>query len=186
MRVYNRYIDSKDCTWYDSSNVYYSECQDSQSDVKQLKVVFKGGQTYLYHDVSINDYFMFRDADSNGSAIHKYIKKYSYVRLPDTNVAELEERKKRFMEEENIVIEENRNNRYTVILDKRTNALTLKSGEDVIFTGTEGEISAIALLKSMAISFKLVEEETIQGSWNTIELTEEDLNNILEEKNGQE
>jgi hypothetical protein len=105
------------------------------------------------------------------------------VRLPDTNVAELEERKKRFMEEENIVIEENRNNRYTVILDKRTNALTLKSGEDVIFTGTEGEISAIALLKSMAISFKLIEEN---DNMPKIELTKEDLNNVLEKNNGQE
>ena len=126
---------------------------------------------------------MFCDADSNVSAIHKYIKKYSYVRLPDTNVAELEERKKRLMEEENIVIEENRNNRYTVILDKRTNALTLKSGDDVIFTGTEGEISAIALLKSMAISFRLIEEN---DDMPKIELTKEDLNNVLEENNGQE
>ena len=163
MKVYNRYIDSKDCTWYDSSNVYYSECQDSQSDVKQLRVVFKGGQTYLYHDVSIGDYIMFREAESTGSAIHKYIKKYSYVRLPDSSVAELEERKKRFMEEENIVIEENQGKRYTIVLDKKTNEFVLKSNDEVIFSGVEGEVSVIALLKSMAINFKLIEENDGQG-----------------------
>ena len=163
MKIYNRYIDSKDCTWYDSSNVYYSECQDSQDDVKQLKVVFKGGQTYLYKDVSIHDYIMFRDSDSNGSAIHKYIKKYSYVRLPDVNISELEEKKKRFMEEENIVIEENQNKRYTIELDEKTGEFVLKSNDDVIFRGVEGQVSIIELFTSMTIGYKLIRKEDGQG-----------------------
>lgn len=158
MKVYNRYINSKDCTWYDSSNVYYSECQDSQEDVKQLKVIFKQGHTYIYKDVALTDYFMFRNAESTGSAFHKYIKKYEFARMPDTSIDELETLKQQYMEEENIAAQETNDVNYTIELNTVTNDLRLKRGDIEIFNGVEGEISAISLLRSMAINFKLIEK----------------------------
>ena len=57
-----RYYDEEkklDRLWYDSSNVFYSECEDGDSAKKVLRVVFKNGATYQYSDVDVNDYVMF-------------------------------------------------------------------------------------------------------------------------------
>ena len=52
MIVYNRYVNQEDHVWYESSNIIYSKCYDTQnSKFKSLKIVFKGGRTYLYRDV---------------------------------------------------------------------------------------------------------------------------------------
>ena len=39
MVVYNRYVNNKDHTWYDSSNVVYSLCYDNNEATKNLKIV---------------------------------------------------------------------------------------------------------------------------------------------------
>lgn len=44
---------------------------------KDLIVLFKHA-TYVYENVELEDYEKFRDAESQGSAINKYIKKYNY------------------------------------------------------------------------------------------------------------
>ena len=63
----NFYRNSVDHTWYDSSNIIYSECFDTQDNSKRaVKIVFKGGRTYLYKEVEPLDYVLFRDAQSNG------------------------------------------------------------------------------------------------------------------------
>lgn len=67
-----------DRVWYDSSNVFYSECEDGDTAKKTLRVVFKNGATYQYHDVDVNDYIMFMagGADgSNGKALNEFVKK---------------------------------------------------------------------------------------------------------------
>ena len=67
MIVFNRYVNQEDHTWYDSSNVVYSKCYDTQSTkFKTLKIVFKGGRTYLYKDVDADLYLQFKNAQSNG------------------------------------------------------------------------------------------------------------------------
>jgi hypothetical protein len=81
MIVYNKYTNSRDYTWYDSSNIVFSECIDTTEEEKTLKIVFKQGRTYIYRKVDVNDYLLFRNAESNGKAFNQYIKKYECVRL---------------------------------------------------------------------------------------------------------
>ena len=56
MIVYNKYTNLRDHVWYSSSNVIYSECIDSDTELKTLKIVFKEGRTYMYRDVNVEDY----------------------------------------------------------------------------------------------------------------------------------
>lgn len=157
MKTFERYIDSKDCVWYDSSNIIYSECKDNQSDTKPLKIVFKQGRTYLYSDVSVEDYIMFRNADSNGKAFNQYIKKYECVRLPDTNLTELEDTKKKYMEEVGAVEKEHSNIKYLVEMNPETGNIKLHMNGNLIFEGVEGQISLMQLLKSMSINYIFVD-----------------------------
>ena len=66
-----------DRVWYDSTNVFYSECEDIVDDYKILRVVFNNGATYEYKNVDVNDYVMFVRGGLDGSnsrALNKYIK----------------------------------------------------------------------------------------------------------------
>lgn len=85
-----RYINKTDKVWYNSSNVFYSECYDKDNDFKLLKVVFNNGGTYLYKDVDVNDYLMFKYGGtdgSNGKALNKFIKnKYECERIEDSDL----------------------------------------------------------------------------------------------------
>lgn len=79
-----------DRVWYDSSNVFYSECEDGDTAKKVLRVVFKNGATYQYSDVDVNDYIMFiaGGADnSNGKALNEFVKKKNcpYVKLENAD-----------------------------------------------------------------------------------------------------
>lgn len=90
-----------DRVWYDSSNVLYSECEDRLNELKVLTVVFKGGATYRYKDVDVNDYVMFIHGGldgSNGKALNKFIKKYEFEKLDKTDLTKLEERKQMILE----------------------------------------------------------------------------------------
>lgn len=94
-----RYYDKEkrvDYVWYNSSSVLYSECDDKVDDFKELKVVFKGGSTYVYKKVNVHDYLMFMAGGldgSNGKALNKFIKpNCEYERLPDTDLAQLDEK----------------------------------------------------------------------------------------------
>ena len=79
-----------DRVWYDSSNVFYSECEDGDSAKKILRVVFKNGATYQYSDVDVNDYVMFIAGgtdNSNGKALNEFVKKKHcpYERIADSD-----------------------------------------------------------------------------------------------------
>jgi hypothetical protein len=164
MKTFERYIDSKDCVWYDSSNIIYSECKDNQSDTKPLKIVFKQGRTYLYSDVSVEDYIMFRNADSNGKAFNQYIKKYECVRLPDTNLTELEDTKKKYMEEVGAVEKEHSNIKYLVEMNSENGAIKLYMNGNLIFEGVEDKVNMMRLLNCMSINYQFREmEETTDG-----------------------
>ena len=99
MKLYSKYENSQEFCWYDSSNIIFSKCYDNPGDCKVVKIIFKNGRTYLYKDVDVNDYIMFRDAESNGSAFTKYIKKYAATRIQDTDLSKLEELKDSFINE---------------------------------------------------------------------------------------
>lgn len=87
-KLYNIYENSIDRTWYDSSHVLYSECDDVENGLKILDVVFKNGKKYRYFDVNVNDYLLFRESQSQGKGLMKYIKKYraECIDTVDTNL----------------------------------------------------------------------------------------------------
>ena len=97
-KIFHFYAKNKDgidtdFTWYDSSNVKYSECLDYDNSLKTLKVVFNNGTQYEYKNVESSKYLLFREDVSQGKALNKYIKGsgYEYQKLEDANMASLDE-----------------------------------------------------------------------------------------------
>ena len=72
--------------WYESSNIVYSLCEDKLDDYKEVTIVFKNGSTYQYHKVNVNDYLLFRSSISSGKGLNKYLKKYEYTKLDNTDI----------------------------------------------------------------------------------------------------
>lgn len=92
-KLFGYYNDNVDHTWYDSSNVLYTECIDTDEERKILKVVFSNGSQYQYKDVPVMDYLVFREDASQGKALNRIIKsgKYPYEKLENANVELLKE-----------------------------------------------------------------------------------------------
>lgn len=92
-----------DRVWYNSSNVFYSECEDVVDNYKILRVVFNNGATYEYRNVDVNDYVMFVRGGldgSNGRALNKFIKpKCECERIEDIGKEKLTEELNRLLEE---------------------------------------------------------------------------------------
>lgn len=80
--------------WYDSSMIVYSEMKENElENIGDLTITFKNGSTYVYMDVSFEDYLVFigggTDA-SQGKTLNKIIKgKYDYKRIENRDVQEL-------------------------------------------------------------------------------------------------
>lgn len=89
MLILKEYKDNIEKAWYRSSNIVYSECEDKIDDLKELKIVFKNGSTYIYHKVDVKDYLFFRTSLSQGKAINEYIKKYEFDKLEMSNINEI-------------------------------------------------------------------------------------------------
>lgn len=158
MIVYNKYLDNQDYTWYDSSNVIFSKCYDNtDSNSKTLKIVFKNGRTYIYKDVDINDYLTFKTAQSNGQSVNtSIIKKYKGVRISDTDVDKLTKLKDDFIEsEKNISETQMKDLVYKVDYDEKNGEFILKIGDKVIYHGDENKVSLFSLFKSMNIAYSL-------------------------------
>lgn len=156
--IYNKYSNSTDYIWYDSSNIIYSECYDIDNENKNLKVIFKGGRTYLYKEVNIKDYLMVKMSESNGKMFNECIvKKYKGIRLPDTDLNKLEELKNRFTEEDKLICEENIKNNlnYKLIFEEDEKTFKLLLNGNVIFNGKDKEFSVTQLLKCMGINYEL-------------------------------
>ena len=107
MKIWNLYENEVDKTWYDSSNILYSECDDLKDSLKVVRITFLNGRVYKYIDVDVNDYLMFREATSQGKAFNTYIRKYQCERLEDTNVDSIKEKMNETMEKQTKVSELN-------------------------------------------------------------------------------
>lgn len=157
MIQYNRYVNQEDHVWYDSSNIVYSKCYDTQSsNLKTIKIVFKGGRTYVYKQVDTNDYLLFKMATSNGEAFNKYIKKYEAVRIADTDMAKLTELQETFKEE----IKESDEQKlgeliYNIKVDEKTGEFIIVLGDKTLFRGIEGNFSILNLFSSLNIKYSL-------------------------------
>lgn len=86
MILHNVYDEERrlDRTWYESSNILFSECEDRENDLKTLRVTFKNGTVYEYYNVDVNDYVMFKHGgseNSQGKAFNKHIRKYEYKKI---------------------------------------------------------------------------------------------------------
>lgn len=157
MKTYNVYDSEKliDRTWYDSSTILYSECYDKVDSLKELKIYFKSGRVYLYKDVDVNDYLLFREAKSQGQSIGKYITKkvdkkpfYECNRLEDIDVSLIEEWKERYTD--------------TTFVDLKEKEITIyKDEENVLYKndkvtlGEEEQQLIIDILSLFNIKFKI-------------------------------
>lgn len=152
-KIYNHYKCNVDHTWYDSSNIIYSECFDSP-DYKSLKIVFKGGRTYLYKDVDPMDYLLFRDGESNGKIFNSKIKNLPCTKLEDTNLEKLEELKQEFIQFDNT-----KEKNYHLEIDEITGNFNLYINNVLVYKGVEGFVSIINLLKSIGIQYSFEKTE---------------------------
>ena len=91
-KIFNLYSNDVDRTWYQSSNIKYSECVDHDNELKTLTVVFNNGTQYRYDKVDVRDYLLFRDAESQGKALNQFIKPkgYEYTKLDNADLATLD------------------------------------------------------------------------------------------------
>lgn len=101
-KIYNIYEDNLDRTWYQSSNILYSECEDKANELKTVRIVFKNGRTYEYYDVNVFDYMLFREDSSQGKSFKKYIAKYETKKVDDTDLNELQKVLEFYQEKDNI------------------------------------------------------------------------------------
>ena len=163
MIIYNRYLNQEDHTWYDSSNIAYSKCYDTQdSPTKTLKIVFKGGRTYVYKNVDANDYVRFKTAESNGRAFNELIKKYDAVRIMDTDMDALSQLQESFKEE----IKESDEQKlgdlvYNIKVNEETGEFVIVLGDRVLFRGIEGHFSILNLFTSLNIKHTLQRVEEL-------------------------
>lgn len=157
----NYYRNSVDHTWYDSSNIIYSECFDTQDNSKRaVKIVFKGGRTYLYREVEPLDYVYFRDAQSNGQAFATTIKKYECEKLDDTDLTQLETLKQELAKSETFEGE------YTIHMkyNNATGEVKVFVNGQPRFEGVEGQISIINFMKAMSLQFTMEETDEHNSS----------------------
>ena len=163
MIQFNQYENKIDHTWYDSSNVVYSACYDTEnSGKKSLKVVFKEGRTYLYKDVDANDYIQFsKNMDSSGKALNQYIiKKYKGVRLGDTDLEKLQALKESFQKSNDIVENATRAFEYELQINNESGEFRLLFNGKPIYEAIEGHVSIVNLFRSMHIdcNFTILKE----------------------------
>jgi hypothetical protein len=155
-KIYEKYCNSIQYCWYDSSNIIFSKCYDNPGQYKVVKIIFKNGRTYLYKDVLDNDYLAFRDAESNGIAFTKHIKQYTATRIQDTDLDKLNELKEQFINENNDLQETKVSDLgYVIEFCDKTGEFAIKLKDKVIYHGIEGQVSIINLLQSMGISCTL-------------------------------
>ena len=91
--------------WYDSTMIVYTEMVEDEFENKgDLYVTFKNGSTYVYKDVTFDDYILFiaggTDA-SQGKTLNKVIKsKHDFEKGEQKNIQDLMDEMNRLDEEE--------------------------------------------------------------------------------------
>jgi len=166
MIIYNRYINQEDHVWYDSSNIVYSKCYDTQpSKFKTLKIVFKNGRTYVYKNVDADDYIMFKTAQSNGQEFNKRIKKYDAVRIEDTDLKKLDDLMESFKNETKETDEQKVGDLvYNIQVNEKTGEFVIILGNRVLFRGIEGQFSILNLFTSLSIRHTLQQVDELPNN----------------------
>jgi hypothetical protein len=89
MLKFSQYIEDEiDKAWFDSSNVVYGECDESDTQYKTVRITFKNGSVYQYSDVLVSDWVKFKNAGSQGKALNEcFVKnKYKYEKIGTTDI----------------------------------------------------------------------------------------------------
>ena len=136
--IFNFYANDTDKTWYQSSNIKYSECIDHDNDLKTLKVVFNNGTQYKYKKVDVRDYLLFRDASSQGKALNEYIKPkgYEYEKMENADLATLDGELTFRMEDGIFVLYDG-------------NKFTIKDNKDNVICEKEVKLTEVALISGV-------------------------------------
>lgn len=170
--TYRKYIMSVDHCWYDSSNILYSECFDTQDDSpRDVKIVFKGGRAYLYKDVDVATYTLFRDSASQGSVFQTTIKNYPYERMEDVPTEGLERMKAEFQ-----AMERQDERRVTMVINNATGEFMIKVNDIPMFEGLEGKVSVVNLFASLGLVYAMEEDDSLhitnKDEFDTKKITE--------------
>lgn len=168
MITYKKYVNKIEYLWYDSSNLVFSACYDNDNGSKALKVVFKGGRTYLYRDVDVEDYMRFtRTSGSNGALFNtEIVKKYKGVRIADANLDEIEKLKDDVKTEDDKIDTALSQFDYMLEINDETGEFRLSMGGKPIYEGIEGQVSITNLLSSMHVTCAV---KQLDGKLSTIE-----------------
>lgn len=91
MLLHNEYVPTlkRDYTYYNSSNLVYTECEDNENEYKTLYVMYKNGTVYRYDDVNVFDYLFIRNAPSQGKEAYQKLKPYKYEKIGQLNPDEV-------------------------------------------------------------------------------------------------
>jgi hypothetical protein len=95
-KIYNEETKTEEA-WFDSSMIIYTKMVEDPNENKgELYITYKGGATYVYHDVLFQDYVVFLGGGTDGShgkTINKIIKgKYEFEKLEPISPEYLSER----------------------------------------------------------------------------------------------
>lgn len=90
MLIFNKYENDLDRAWFSSSNIKYAECDDKTDSLKTVRIVFNTGRKYEYEKVTVQDYLLFRNAESQGKAFNSYLRKYEAKRLEDADLDQID------------------------------------------------------------------------------------------------
>ena len=152
MLKFSYYIDNvMDKAWFESSNIVYGECDESDTQFKTVRITFKNGSTYQYEDVLVADWVTFKNAESQGKALNEHFKKagYKYERIADADLA--------LLEEEYVT---RSGNNFILKVDREKNTLTLLDNTDkekysMPFPGDDITSSIKEMLESINYVIKL-------------------------------
>ena len=168
MLIYKNYdkVSLTEEAFYESSNVFYSKCNDNPNQLKTLLIVFNNGGTYMYYDVDVKDYLKFREADSQGKALNQYITaknaegkpKYKFIKLGQRDIEVLKEHMKELMaQEENVQEDEEKQEEKPVAVEKETRHMyiTEKADGHVYVKNENGFVVDITKLTPTEVAEKM-------------------------------
>lgn len=150
LRFYKKEIDR---VWFDSSSVFYAECDDTSNTVyKTVKVLFKSGVWYEYSNVQVNDWLMFVLHESAGKGLREYIinKKYDYKKI------------------DNPITMEELNDEYNLRIAEKTISISINDNDVVISNGKEEAIHTIKELSNPEEVAKALNETLLVLNYNII------------------
>lgn len=148
-KIISIYENDIEKTWYISSNIFYSECDDTNNIGKTIRITFNNGNTYQYENVNVYDYISLRDAESQGKFFHKIMRSYDVKKIDGPTINELKEKLAQQQNPSNENIEEKQN---SIIIDNNYIQI-IKDGNTIKDIPMDCE--KIDILRDICLIFKI-------------------------------